>query len=303
MISHYRVADQPLAACDTHVHVFDSDLQPFAESRSYTPGPATTASLAQHLSRIGATRVVIVQPSVYGHDNRASLAAARQLNAAGDVEARVVGVLDPTRAGETDLRAMAEMGLRGLRANLKTQQTEAADDAISEIRALDRLLAGHDWPIQIFAPLGLLLQIAPLLRALDRPVILDHFAGMKIGPGDVERRLEELGELIGEAPNLWLKLSGACRATDYAPADSAAAEALDQLAPQLIALAPARMLWGSDWPHTGPSHLRKERAHGEVEPFMAVDDVADLARLARWAGPEAARRILVDGPGRLFFGD
>jgi 2-pyrone-4,6-dicarboxylate lactonase len=57
----------------------------------------------------------------------------------------------------------------------------------------------------------------------------------------------------------------------------------------MIAAAPDRVLWGTDWPH--PSARAKLPNDG---------DLADL--LAEWAPEEAQRRkILVDNPQRLYW--
>ena len=56
----------------------------------------------------------------------------------------------------------------------------------------------------------------------------------------------------------------------------------------MIATAPDRVVWGSDWPH--PSAKEKMPDEG---------DLADM--LAEWAPDEAQRRkILVDNPARLY---
>jgi predicted TIM-barrel fold metal-dependent hydrolase len=61
------------------------------------------------------------------------------------------------------------------------------------------------------------------------------------------------------------------------------------LAQRLVAHAPERLLWGSDWPHVNMN----ERA-------MPNDgDLVDL--LAQWVPDEATRRrILCDNPAALF---
>jgi D-galactarolactone isomerase len=54
-----------------------------------------------------------------------------------------------------------------------------------------------------------------------------------------------------------------------------------------VQAAPERCVWGSDWPHTGPS----------TKP----DDAVLFDLLASWAPQEATRnRILVDNPEALY---
>jgi 2-pyrone-4,6-dicarboxylate lactonase len=75
---------------------------------------------------------------------------------------------------------------------------------------------------------------------------------------------------------------------------------LAPVARAMIAATPRRLLWGSDWPHTGGGAERARRGIDEIEPFRNVDDAADLRRLADWAGDAATfRAILADNPAAL----
>src|SRR3954463_11192795 len=70
----------PAGACDCHTHVFgDPRRFPFAEGRTYTPEPASIDEMRALHRALHTTRVVIVQPSVYGTDNGCTLDAIRQL--------------------------------------------------------------------------------------------------------------------------------------------------------------------------------------------------------------------------------
>jgi 2-pyrone-4,6-dicarboxylate lactonase len=84
--------------------------------------------------------------------------------------------------------------------------------------------------------------------------------------------------------NTYVKLSGAYRASDDLDGYG------DTMAmPQaLIAAAPDRMLWGTDWPHV---HL--------YDRMIKTGPTLEL--LGKWAPDEATRtRILVDNPARLY---
>lgn len=89
----------PVNACDCHAHVFNSDSELVA-NRSYTPPAAPLPSYQRMLKTVGTTRSVIVQPSVYGTDNRATLNAV----AAGGSNYRTV-VVDYDSAGEFQVNA------------------------------------------------------------------------------------------------------------------------------------------------------------------------------------------------------
>src|SRR4051794_38922529 len=105
----------PAGACDCHVHVFDPKRFPLAARRTYTPATATVADLTQFLETLGLSRVVLVQPSPYGTDNRLLLQALAELGP----RARGVAVID-WNFTTADLRGMHAAGVRGARLNLET---------------------------------------------------------------------------------------------------------------------------------------------------------------------------------------
>ena len=99
----------PARACDSHLHVIGTaDAYPFDARRSYTPEPASLAQYREVMAACGIERAVLVQPSVYGTDNRCMLDALRQAAAEG-VALRGVAVPE---AGASDgaLAAMHDAG-------------------------------------------------------------------------------------------------------------------------------------------------------------------------------------------------
>ena len=83
-------------------------------------------------------------------------------------------------------------------------------------------------------------------------------------------------------PNWWVKVSGAERISETGPPF---ADAIP-FAQRLIAAAPDRVLWGTDWPHPNV----------RWEPDEA--DLVDL--LPRFADAAALQQLLVDNPARLY---
>src|SRR3954466_271511 len=81
----------PPGACDCHTHVFgDPRRFPYAAARTYTPEPASVDEMRAFHRALHMDRVVVVQPSVYGTDNRCTLDAIRVLGP----RAKGVAVID-----------------------------------------------------------------------------------------------------------------------------------------------------------------------------------------------------------------
>src|SRR5688572_27426287 len=69
----------PPNACDTHTHVFgDQSRFPYAANATYRHEPATADEMRALHRWLRVERVVIVQPTGYGTDNRCTLDGVRQ---------------------------------------------------------------------------------------------------------------------------------------------------------------------------------------------------------------------------------
>jgi predicted TIM-barrel fold metal-dependent hydrolase len=263
-----RIAVPP-GAVDCHHHVYDATA-PIA------PGgrPHATATLADHarlLARLGVQRHVLVQPSTYGFDNSLHLAA---LDQAGQ-RARMVAVVPPD-APLADLRAMAARGVRGARANLVSGPLLTAPD----VAPLAHRLAEAGLHMQVFMTAGMIADLAGVLRAAPCDVVFDHFALLPLRGWAAHPAWGVVMELL-QAGRGWVKLS-----SPYSLDQSDPLRVRD-LARALVAAAPERLVWGTNWPHPNATHM--------------PDDAALLDALAEWAPDAATRRaILVDNPARLY---
>jgi predicted TIM-barrel fold metal-dependent hydrolase len=282
-------------AVDGHVHVFDPRF-PFAPARTYTPPAATVADLRAHLARLGVDRTVLVQPSVYGDDNRALLDA---LDALGPAVARGIAVIDPAAVTDRQLRALRDAGVVGVRVNLHTKGEDRGQAAVAAVAQTARRIAAFDMVVQIYVDLALVAALEETIAAAPVPVVLDHFAGARVEPDHPDPAPPghaALLRLLGDG-RVWIKLSAPYRAARQAPDYPE----LAPLARTLVATNPDRLVWASDWPHTGGGEERQGREPTDIEPFRQVDDARTLALLAAWTGGDATRtKILVDNPARLF---
>src|ERR1700693_5399393 len=71
--------DVPAGACDCHTHIFgDPRIFPLTTGRVYTPETASISEMRALHRKLRTTRVVIVQPSIYGSDNSCTLDAIKR---------------------------------------------------------------------------------------------------------------------------------------------------------------------------------------------------------------------------------
>ena len=280
----------PRGACDCHTHVFGPPARyPYRADRSYTPGVASVEQLLSLQRTLGLDRVVIVQPSPYGSDNRCTLDALQSLGE----RARGVVVIDDDTPADALVR-MHAAGVRGVRINL---ETDGVDDPAAARRRFARAserVAPLGWHLQVYTRLPMLATLAPVIREHGNAVVLDHFGRAGADGHGRPPHLDVLLDLLADG-RLWVKLSAPQRIS-ATPDD----EATTALARTLVRARPDRMLWGSDWPHPG-AHAGRPRDPSGIEPFHAIDDGHALNRLPRWTeSGDTLRAILVDNPARLY---
>jgi len=281
----------PRGACDCHVHVFGKAADfPFVTPRGYTPPPASADELLTLQKTLRLSRVVIVQPSVYGADNSCTLDGMRRLGK----RARGVAVIDATTT-DGALAAMHEAGIRGVRVNLATSGENDPDVARRNLNDAAARVAQLGWHVQVYTGLDVVAALADEMMNLPVPIVLDHFGGAQADRGLDQPGWAVLLRLV-ESGKAYVKVSGHYRSSLAAPAYADMAP----YARALIAANPDRIVWGTDWPH--PAHaLSQDTALSEIAPSYDIDDGLALNQLAQWA-PDAAtrRKILVDNPARLY---
>ena len=277
-------------ACDSHVHIVGGqDAYPWVPGRSYTAPPATVPMLRAAAAGTGLGRFVVVQPSFYGTDNRATLDALDELGGSG----RGVAVIDPAAADPAALRAMHAKGIRGLRVNLYSQlatRMPALEEAFLPMRDV---AARMGWHVQVIAPAPMLLAAAGLLEQDGVPVVLDHYAL----PGGLLPGSEEGRALLALArrPHVWVKLSAPYRVR---PDPLAVEPPADWLA-ALLDAAPGRTVWGSDWPHT-PDHMTQPGEPPPHLPWRAIGYAALVDRFRAALPAGAWEAVMCRNPARLY---
>jgi len=287
------VTTVPAGACDCHAHVFGPyDRFPLAPDRPYTPGEARLDDLRAMHEALGVERVVIVAASPYGTDNAAIVDALRRLDGAG----RGVVALDPDALADADLAGMHAAGVRGVRINLASVGDEDPEAAAPILRATARAVARLRWHVDLHAGLDVVAALKETISTSPAPTVVDHFGLADPDAGPAHPGFAALRDLAASGA-AYVKLSAPERITDDPDGHGVAA-----LARALLDAAPDRMLWASDWPHTGGGpHGGGARDPDRVEPFRSVDDAHALERLHAWThDDDEARRVLVTNPARLY---
>lgn len=275
----------PPKACDTHFHVFGPPEKfPFVATHEYTPPAAPLEHYQKMLAVIGVERAVVVQPSVHGLDNSATLDAIK--NAGGKF--RGVGRIDD-KTPQDELRRLHDGGIRGVRFNLLDRprgnvKLDVLDRCIENVTDLN-------WSIDLHIDMKNLLAQEKRIRTMPVPVVIDHIARVKPAEGLQQAGFQLLLDLLKLA-HVWVKVSGADKICDTTVHIYHGLPFVDVVpyAQAVVAAAPDQVIWGTDWPHSNnfsPGHTPND------------GDLVDL--LAAFAPDEAVRKkILVDNPARLY---
>ena len=263
----------PANACDCHVHVFDKPSVQIADRRYTAPEALLETYLTTH-RKLSLTRAVIVQPSVYGTDNRTTMNAIQ-----GQDSMRAIVVVSADTPKQ-QLKEFAEKGAVGCRVNTLFPSESQLDD----LKPLAQSIADFGWHLQLLVDVSEIDDLISLVSSLPVPVVFDHMGHVPVAKGVDDPGFQSLLRLLGQG-RAWAKISGAYRTTERL---GPAYPDVGPVAEALIRANPDNLVWGSDWPHP---HIRT--------PMPNDGDL--LSHVADWAPDEAVRNaILVTNPERLY---
>jgi 2-pyrone-4,6-dicarboxylate lactonase len=128
-----------------------------------------------------------------------------------------------------------------------------------------------------------IVEFQDLLRRIPLPMVIDHMGRVKAADGLEQAPFRVLLEFM-KNENAWVKVCGSERVSSMGPPFTDAIP----FAQALIAAAPDRVLWGTDWPHPNVGqHMPNDGDLVDLIPLMAPD-------------PAIQRKLLVDNPARLY---
>jgi predicted TIM-barrel fold metal-dependent hydrolase len=229
----------PPGSWDCQFHVFgDPGRYPPRSGTAYVPFPEATIDAALDMHRVlGFAHGVIVQSTVYGKDHSALLDG---LAKAGSGYLGIAIVDDDV--SDRELERLHQGGVRGARFNFwkKLNMAPTPDSFRRSVRRIRDL----GWIAKIHAAGDEWLDLFPLLREADVPLVIDHFGHLDIGRGlDQPVAKLFLEHLRGE--NWWIMISGGDRVSAMTESWDDAARFIGTIA----STAPDRTIWSTDWPH------------------------------------------------------
>lgn len=267
----------PPGATDAHCDIFGPAHRfPFAPEATYTPPDSGIDDFEVLQERLGLSRAVFVQASCHGTDNAAMVDALVR----GNGRYAGVAMIDESFS-EADIGALHDAGVRGTRFNFVAHLGGAPE--LDVFWRLVERVHPFGWHIVLHFDAKDLPRYAELLDRMPCPYVIDHMARVDAAAGLGQEPFEALLELMSDE-RAWVKVSGAERLT------AGGTLPYDDVVPYaraLIAAAPDRVLWGTDWPHPNVRHM--------------PDDGDLVDTLAAFAPDEATRnRILVTNPQALY---
>ncbi|KIW16298.1 hypothetical protein PV08_06349 [Exophiala spinifera] len=263
----------PSQSWDSHMHVFEPHSLDH-DSAPYSPIPSDLPHALAFEASLGLRNIVLVQPSCYEFDNTYLLRALKRL---GPQRARGVVAFDPLTITVPVLQLWHQLGVRGVRINLKSVN-ETMDRLAFEALLLRYANAVRPlgWVIQLYIPMELATWLEDLSPALDVRLCLDHFgcpdlsfmssaissshssstaAQTPVDPYEIPG-FRSVVNLLAQG-NTYIKFSGAYRLSK----DSHMRD-LAPIAKELLRVAgPTRIVFATDWPHTRFNGL-------DIRPFV-----------------------------------
>lgn len=269
----------PPNACDSHIHIFDRRFRETLPADDMSAIPCTVSAYAEVQRALKIERAIVVTPRNYDTDNAVTVDAIAQM---GLNRARGVAVLRPD-VSDSKLRLLHEQGIRGIRFTLYTP--EHAPTSFDMVEPMAGRIRELGWHLQLHWTAEQIVAHEALLDRLPVEVVFDHLGRLPASTG-LDHPAAAIIERLLRGNRAWIKLSAPY--LDSVNAKQSSYEDADQVARHWIEVAPDRVVWGSDWPHTS---LKRP-------PSTAVF----LEKLFSWVDDQASLdRILVTNPTRLYW--
>ena len=264
----------PRGACDTHVHVYRKGASTVPNAIA-APEEDDVARYRAMRDELGLTRAVIVQPTAYGTDNSVTAEGIHEL---GRRDTRGVAVVDD-QVTDTMLRDLTDAGFCGARFQMLAGGIIPWDQ-------LDRIAARVDtcgWHVQLQLDGHDLPDREAQILAWPGQVVIDHI-GKFLEPVVPDHPAFQCLLRLIDTGRVWVKLSAPY---EVSRVGQPGYNDVSALACALVAHAPERMLWASNWPH--------------IKTAPRPNDRKMLELLQDWAPDTSLQhRILCENPQKVY---
>src|SRR5882672_6086938 len=225
-------------ACDCHAHVCGPESRyPYSPNRLYTPEDASPADYRRMLDSLGMERGVLVQPSIYGTDNRALLDALAQ----DPKRLRGIAVV-PYDIHARELEKLHQAGVRGVRQNIVDLKEGKGRLPLDDLRRLAVKIKPFGWHVEFLMHVDEFPDLDRQLADFPVDVVFGHLGYVPAAKSPDEPGFKALLRLMKDG-KAWVKMTAPYRLTSSAmPYPDT-----DRFAQALVAAAPERLVWGSDW--------------------------------------------------------
>jgi predicted TIM-barrel fold metal-dependent hydrolase len=246
----------PEGLWDSHVHIIEPKKYPFPKNIK-TPHEGTMAQALANAERLGLPNMVFVQLSTYGNDNAWVLDALKEV---GPSRGRGVVGFDPEHIDSQTLQQWHDLGVRGVRLNLRSSKTTLSKNEIQTVlrQYAEKLQPMKTWSIGLYADMEVLDYVQPLLSELQVKMVLEHFASPAFLPLNPARQpgWDALNRMM-EDSRVYVKISA-----PYLFSKDPEFKDLESLAKSFLSMRNGEgVVFASDWPHT--------QARGfDAKPFM-----------------------------------
>ena len=186
----------------------------------------------------------------------------------------------PDHLSKAEIDQLHSLGVRGVR----FRAIRADGISRRSYQSLPQRFTKEGGTFEFYAHTGGITDSADALLALPNDIVLDHFGTIEADKGLNQPAFNTILRML-DTGRVWIKLSGPMRCSKLDPPY----EDVTPFARALVAHAPGRMVWGSDWPHPN--------MNDQVMPNDG--DLLDL--MLDWVPDEVTRnQILADNARQLY---
>jgi 2-pyrone-4,6-dicarboxylate lactonase len=275
-------APLPAGAWDTHAHVFGPfDRYPISADSRYQPPLGPRENYLVMLDLAGFSHGVLVHASANGFDN----SGTRDAVAEHPQRLRGIAVI-PETASDAEFGRLHAAGFRGIRftENGPTLGTPGTSGTLglAALRRMAPKLRVLGWHAQVWAKCQYVVESLPWMKDCGIPLVFDHMGMYDVTLGVDDPTFQSFLRFF-DTGQAWVKLI-THRVSKLRWNDCSDVRPFHDA---LVARAPERVLWGTDWPYIGLD-----------QDIPSVGGQLDLLR--SWSGEQILELILVSNPQSLY---